>query len=153
MNIKRAALSVIAGCAALVVGTVGGAALAQTPALRAPAGLTSDSATQVVPMPEPDYPVNQNGLTYGSAAAAPSSDSEPDLIEVIASNGVSGYVLKSELDDANGSAAAATFKSPAEALEWQAARTGKDVTIPVYDRTGARIVGEFIITAPEATEG
>lgn len=49
-----------------------------------------------------EYPVNENGLTYGSAANAGDPDREPDLILVAATNGEEGYVYKEDLDAASG---------------------------------------------------
>lgn len=60
----------------------------------------------------------------------------PGLIAVIATNGTRGYVYRTELEDADGTAAMKTFKSPEEALAWQEARRGKTFSVPVYDSTG-----------------
>lgn len=88
------------------------------------------------------WAVNAEGDTYG----AENETGSPDMIAVIATNGTKGYVYRTELEDANGTAAIKTFKSPAEALAWQESRVGKEFTMPVYDSTGKKVVGEFVIT-------
>ena len=94
-----------------------------------------------------DWAVNADGDTYG----AQNENGSPDMVAVIATNGTSGYVYRTELEDANGTAAIKTFKSPAEALAWQEARMGKDFAIPVYDSTGKTVVGEFVISSGSGT--
>lgn len=152
---KRRTKVATLGGAVLVVAAMGlgaGAAVGVAPALFAPWGVDTDSTAQ--PMPAPDYSVNETGLTYGSAAEAPSPDQEPDLIAAMATNGLVGYVRKSELDIANGSAAAAEFRSPEEALAWQAeqdalaAHSDEARTVPVYALDGVTVIGEFLISGP-----
>lgn len=128
---------------ALAVGIVGGAAVAQVPTLRSPAGITAEPGVESEPIPAPTYERNAGGLTFGSAADAPSPDQEPQLILAQATNGKEGYVKKSELDEANGSAAAAEFSSPEEALKWQASLINEVVKIPVYDVDAKTVIGEF----------
>lgn len=89
-----------------------------------------------------DWAVNPNGDTYG----AQNENGSPDMVAVIATNGTRGYVYRTQLEDANGTAAIKTFKSPEEALAWQDARLGKDFVVPVYDVTGKTVVGEFVIS-------
>ncbi|WP_281884058.1 hypothetical protein [Agromyces rhizosphaerae] len=112
--------------------------------MAAPGGVSSSPGIATERMPAPEYPRNANGQTYGSAADAPAPGAEPDLILVMATNGIEGYVQKAELDDANGSAAAETFTSPEQALAWQEANS-HDRYVPVYDRDGERVIGEFLI--------
>jgi hypothetical protein len=90
-----------------------------------------------------DWAVNPEGDTYGAL----NENGSPDMVAVMATNGTSGYVYRTELEDADGTAAIKTFKSPAEALAWQEARLGKDFAIPVYDVTGKTVVGEFVISS------
>jgi hypothetical protein len=66
-------------------------------------------------------------------------------LAVLATNGTPGYVYRTELEEADGTAAMTTFKSPADALAWQEARQGKSISVPVYDTTGKTVVGEFVI--------
>ena len=129
-----------------VVGAVGGAAVAVGPMLFAPAGLSADGA---VPAPAPEYPKNDTGLTYGSAADAISPETEPDLILVQATNGEVGYAFKKDLDRVDGTDAIESFKSPEDALAWQeqqARLTDADRTVPVYKLDGATQIGEFIVS-------
>ena len=138
----------ILGCVTLGLGA--GVAVAQVPILLAPMGAVADVPTE--PMPAPDYPENGKGQTYGSAAKANSPQSEPDLIAAVATNGKEGYVLKSDLDRANGSAAAETFKSPEEALAWQAGEGRLDKSIPVYAADGSSVIGQFIVVGGATQE-
>lgn len=145
---KRTTRVATLGTTVLVVAGLGlgvGVAMGVAPMLFAPRSLSADVPSQ--PMPAPDYPENDSGLSFGSAAEAPSPDQEPDLISAVATNGREGYVLKSELDDANGSAVAAEFSTPEEALAWQAAQSGEDRTVPVYAEDGVTVIGEFVIAS------
>lgn len=101
-------------------------------------------------MPDPAYPRNASGQTYGSAARANSPANEPDLILVVADDGKEGYVRKADLDRANGMEAAKGFKSPAEALAWQAnARAQGNQVIPVFDMDGKKRIGTFTVYVTE----
>jgi|GEM_PF-1123868 len=134
--------------AVLAVGALGvgvGAAVASVPVLLAPAGLSSTENGKSASKPAPSYAVNDAGQTYGSAALATSPFDEPDLIRVVSDKGAEGYVLKVELDEANGAAAAATFKTPEQALAWQAERGAKDVVVAVYLADGKTPVGTFTV--------
>lgn len=82
-----------------------------------------------------------DGLTYGVI----NGNGEPDLIAVIATNGNLGYVHKSELEEADGTAAAREFKSPEDALRWQEENSGVVHVIPVYEADGKTKIGEFRI--------
>ncbi|WP_267277207.1 peptidase M56 family protein [Arthrobacter sp. CDRTa11] len=96
-----------------------------------------------------DWETNADGDTYG----AENENGIPDLIAVIATNGTPGYVYRTELEEANGTAAMKTFKSPEEAVAWQEARGDKDSLIPVYDTTGKTVVGEFAIAGGNGSVG
>lgn len=152
MKIGRVAIASTVAVGALALGMFGGAALASIPAIYAPEGVViADSGADTVPMPDPDYKVNASGLTFGSAATASSPEKEPDLIEVVATNGVVGYVYKKDLDAANGTEAARTFTSPEQALEWQrtAAQTLPAI-VRVFESDGETVVGEFVVVPAEA---
>lgn len=140
----------IIGAAALAGLTLGvGAAIATGgPGLVAPLGLSPANDQAFSPMPEPTYKTNAVGQTYGSASNATSPDKEPDLILVVASNGVEGFVLKSELDAANGS----DVQSPDEAIRWTVTEGRVDRVIPVYLSDGRTQVGEFVITGLDSQE-
>ncbi|HET8928198.1 MAG TPA: hypothetical protein VFN24_10295 [Microbacterium sp.] len=119
----------------LCVGFVGGGAIAGS-FLAGPADPSFHSGA-----PAPSYEENDAGYTYGSALDAISPETEPDLILVLATNGVEGYVFKTELDNASG---ALDFKSPEEAVAWQE-RNQDDVVLAVYAKDGKTRIGEFVI--------
>lgn len=60
----------------------------------------------------PDFPRNEHGMTYGLAADAPTPGYMPDLVAATATNGKAGYVRRTELETAEGSAA-----NPSEAVK------------------------------------
>jgi hypothetical protein len=88
-----------------------------------------------------DWGATENGDSYG----AENEKGIPDMIAVIATNGTPGYVYRTELEEADGTAAGKTFKSPDEAVAWHEARRGKTFSVPVYDATSRRVVGEFVV--------
>ncbi len=91
------------------------------------------------------FHVNGRGETYGSALKSHSPSQMPDLIEVRASNGLTGYVRKSDLlgppptlqqvesypRDAQGNFVAPTASA----------------AIPVYLSDGVTIIGQFAVGA------
>lgn len=88
-----------------------------------------------------DWGVNARGETFGVMNDAGS----PDLIAVIASNGLEGYVYTDALAEADGTQAALGFDSPEDALAWQEERRGRTFRIPVYLSDGETLIGEFVI--------
>lgn len=88
-----------------------------------------------------DWAVNADGNTYGIE----NENGAPDMIAVMATNGKRGYAYRTALEEADGTAAAKTFKSPQDALDWQEARRGKSFSVPVYDTDGKTVIGEFVI--------
>ena len=84
--------------------------------------------------------MNAHGLTFGVTG---SDQGEPDLIAVAATNGKSGYVNAKDLADADGTTAQKSFTSPADALQWQDANTGRTHTIAVYESDGTTVIGDF----------
>ena len=139
-------ITTIVGAAVLAGAMSVGAAVAAGPTVLAPRGLTAGPGQDVTPMPEPSYATNEHGLTYGSAADATSPGGEPDLIAAMTTDGRDGYVRKTDLDDADGTTAAASFTSPEDALAWQAERQAMgDIAIPVYERDGTTVIGEFVV--------
>ncbi|WP_325002799.1 hypothetical protein [Intrasporangium sp.] len=98
--------------------------------------------------PTSSYGHNARGQTFGSALAAASPNEEPDLIQAVATNGRTGYVLRAELD----AAAGANFQSPQEALAWQTANEGKNSVVTVYEADGVTKVGVFVMHHPSAAE-
>ncbi|MCT1404019.1 hypothetical protein M4D81_33975 [Paenibacillus sp. p3-SID867] len=82
-----------------------------------------------------NFPRNENGQTYGSAADAASSDTEPELISAFGVDGTKGYVMKKDLDGEQP-------KSPKEALaSMERNKEGRD--IPLYDVDGKTVIGVF----------
>jgi hypothetical protein len=141
--LRRIPIGVAAGVV-LVVGVGAGAAMGTVPTLLSPKGVYAEGA---VPAPEPTYKTNANGQTFGTLAQSTSIDNEPDLILVEMENGDRGYALKSDLDAASGIEASNTFKSPEEAAAWQKKATlaAPLTTVPVYDSTGTKVIGEFVV--------
>lgn len=83
------------------------------------------------------YPINDNGMTYGSGLSAEFVGTPPDLIASIGINGVEGYTKQSDLD-------ALMPSGPEEAV--QAYSAERVVAIPVYAVDGDNIVDLFEIT-------
>lgn len=83
------------------------------------------------------YPVNASGLTFGSSADALTPEAEPDLIQVEATNGRTGYSYRTDLEGPVPS-------SPAEALRMQAERGDATQTVPVYLEDGTTQIGVFV---------
>lgn len=152
MRKRIVAATVVLSASAGVLGLGAGVAVAVGPVLLAPTGLNAGSGSATEPMPDPTYAVNQDGLTYGSARQANSPGTEPDLIQAVATNGAEGYVLKSDLDEANGTTAAESFTSPEEALAWQVNEGAADRSIPVYRSDGVTVIGEFLITGTDSQQ-
>jgi hypothetical protein len=88
-----------------------------------------------------EWAINDDGDTYGAI----NESGEPDLILVVATNGKEGFVHAAELARADGSAQAATFASPEQALAWQHEIAGRTISVPVYQSDGETRIGEFII--------
>lgn len=84
--------------------------------------------------PDPVYPRNENGQTYGSGLYA-TSDTEPDLIKAYGVDGTLGYVRSVDLDGP-------MPKTPQEALANQR-RAGSIHQIPLYDVDGETVIGVF----------
>ncbi|MSU03365.1 hypothetical protein [Tissierella pigra] len=82
------------------------------------------------------YDTNENGLTYGSDEYGLQRDLEPDLIQAYGTDGTLGYVYASDLDYHP--------SSPQQAVEYQMNKSS-DTTIPLYDKSGEKIIGEFVL--------
>jgi hypothetical protein len=76
-------------------------------------------------------------VTYGSGLDAKSPADEPDLIQVEATNGRTGYAYKTDLEGPMPS-------SPAQAIKQQQSLGAK--TVPVYAVDGTTRIGQFVIT-------
>lgn len=147
MNIRRVSgrfLGITAvGILAFGLG-VGGAA-AVVAVIHTPTGVSVAPGVDAVPIPAPTYSMNAAGLTFGSAAQAANPGQEPDLIQATATNGVHGYVFKNDLEDADGTTAQKAFKTPEDALKWQATEGQVDHSVPVYLVDGKTQVGVFVV--------
>jgi hypothetical protein len=85
------------------------------------------------------YPVNQAGQTYGGNSGDYGKELVgPDLVLAEATNGDIGYVLEADLQGPD-------HRTPEEALQWQSQQK-KDPSIPVYEKDGTTIIGEFIMS-------
>ena len=86
----------------------------------------------------PDYPVNEQGQTYGHVPSNASGIvQEPNLTEAIGTNGVEGYVKTTDLNGLS-------VSSPQEVIAYQ--ETNKDGrSIPLYESDGTTVIGEFIV--------
>jgi hypothetical protein len=105
-----------------------------------------------------DYPVNDNGQTYGSGLHSEFEDAEaPDLIFAVGVDGTEGYVLKTDLE---GTGPLAKPQNPDEALAYMeqleelaneaAARGDKYVYyIPLYESDGTTVIGQSGVSMPE----
>jgi len=86
------------------------------------------------------YPVNQAGQTYGKFGDYGKGLVGPDLVLAEATNGAIGYVLEADLQGPD-------HRTPEEALQWQSQQK-MDRSIPVYEKDGTTIIGEFIMSRP-----
>lgn len=85
------------------------------------------------------WAVNGAGDDYGVT----NGEGQPDLVAVMATNGRQGYVHREALEDADGTTAQESFKSPEDALRWQEKNAGIVHIIPVYQSDGITKIGEF----------
>lgn len=126
---------VVTGATVAVV-LVGGVAVGAA----ASTALGSSHPDTVVTEAPTSFETNSLGQSYGSALGV-AHDQEPDLIEVEATNGKTGYALKTDLD-------AGSASTPEEAAKLAASRPAER-SIPVYESDGKTVVGEFLITPSE----
>lgn len=84
----------------------------------------------------PNYPINEQGQTYGRAPFPPGPTQEPDLIKATGENGVEGYVKSSDLSP--------SVSSPEEAIAFQKSISATGYrSIPLYELDGKTVIGEF----------
>ncbi|MDQ8739175.1 hypothetical protein [Paenibacillus sp. LHD-38] len=86
----------------------------------------------------PDYPVNEQGQTYGNGPFPPGPVQEPDLIGAEGVDGTMGYVLRKDL-------VGEQPNTPEEALAIQKSRPPGGHDIPLYDVDGKTVIGVFHI--------
>ena len=136
------------GVAALVLGFLGGA---QAQRLVASSGDPEPTDRAIDPrahttdevvfddcprLPQaPPYPVNENGMTYGSGSGVDADDPGPDLVAAYGTNGRCGFVR------------AADRPQPPTTLAGALDRTGptEGTTIPLYAQDGVTVIGRFRI--------
>ena len=142
---------VLAGAVALLVGFLGGMQLHQVvaspdepePMVRAidPSAhrdeevVVEDCSAQAT---APPYPVNENGLSYGSGAGVDEHDPGPDLVAAIGTNGRCGFVRASDRDEEPPA-------DPEEALAHMADLDPDGRDIPLYAQDGVTVIGTFHI--------
>lgn len=83
-----------------------------------------------------EYPVNENGLTYGAAGDSDGDgrdDTHPDLIAVRANNGKNGYVYWEDLES----------RTPEGLTLEEALATDWNRPFTVYAVDGVTIIGQF----------
>ena len=91
--------------------------------------------------PNAVYPTNAHGQSYGSSLGATSQTGEPDLILVVATNGKTGYVSKSEMNAADGG----NVTTPQQAIAWTESGANASHSIPVYAEDGSTVIGSFVV--------
>jgi hypothetical protein len=135
---------IVLGVAAVVLGFVGGAQVQQVvaasgepePVARAidPRAHADEVVLEDCPrLPAaPPYPVNENGMTYGSGAGIDADDPGPDLVAAHGTNGRCGFVRAADRPQlARTLARALASPSPDGRL------------VPLYAQDGATVIGEF----------
>lgn len=81
--------------------------------------------------------VNPAGVTFGSDAIPTVDGKQVQLVLVIATNRREGYAWRTDLNGPQP-------KDPAQAIEWSR-NPPKPRTIPVYDSSGTRRIGVFVV--------
>jgi len=142
---------VLAGAVALLVGFLGGMQLHHVmaspdqpqPMVRAiDPSAHRDEEVVVGDCPRlataPPYPVNENGMSYGSGAGIDGHDPGPDLIAAIGTNGRCGFVRASDRDQGPPA-------DPEEALAYMADLDPDGRDVPLYAQDGVTVIGSFHI--------
>lgn len=99
---------------------------------------TVDSSTnRINPIEKkPNYPVNEQGQTYGNAPFPAGPANEPDLILAEGENEVVGFVKSSDLNSG--------ASSPTEAMDYQESMKSVGYkALPLYKEDGKTVIGEF----------
>ena len=142
---------VVAGAAALLVGFLGGIQLHQVvaspddtrPMVRAidPSAHRDDEVVLEDCPPAataPPYPVNENGMSYGSGAAIDADDPGPDLVAAYGTNGRCGFVRASDREQE-------VPADPEEAAAHMADLEPDGRDVPLYAQDGVTVIGIFHI--------
>ncbi|GGH65433.1 hypothetical protein GCM10008014_44800 [Paenibacillus silvae] len=85
------------------------------------------------------YPVNESGQTYGKSLDPLVA---PDLVFAKGVDGKTGYVLSSDLIGSDPA-------TPEEAVKRQLEQEQGNQLIPLYDKDGKTVIGQFEITTTE----
>ncbi|WP_440710363.1 hypothetical protein [Herbiconiux sp. YIM B11900] len=109
-------------------------------------GASSIFTIQYVNHVETAWGINAAGETYGIMNKPGAG--EPDLIAASgsASNGERGYIRRTELEAADGTAAMQEFSTAEDVKTWQDENAGVDRTIPLYESDGVTQIGRFLIS-------
>jgi hypothetical protein len=140
---------VLAGAAALLVGFLGGMQLHRVvassddtrPMVRAidPSAHRDDEVVfEDCPRlaTAPPYPVNENGMSYGSGAGIDADDPGPDLVAAHGTNGRCGFVRAADLEQE-------VPADPEEASAYMADRDPDGRDVPLYALDGVTLIGSF----------
>lgn len=134
------------GVVVAAVAVTGGAGLVVSLQQQTPAGTSTTPGGTPAASIEPNFPINPAGQTYGDPEPLVAVRDYPDLLQVEATNGKTGYVDRHLLDELTG----ANVSSPEEAVEWQQQQdeAGSNTTfIPVYESDGTTVIGQFPIAS------
>ncbi|MGE9875778.1 hypothetical protein ACQQ9V_07630 [Hornefia butyriciproducens] len=83
------------------------------------------------------YKTNGDGLTYGKQLE--NSDEEPDLLEVTATNGKTGYIKTKDVDKYGGG----NVSTPEEAAAYM--ESDEPIKLNVYKEDGTTVIGFFYL--------
>jgi hypothetical protein len=147
---------VLAGAAALLVGFLGGTQLYQVvaspdepqPMVRAidPSAHRDGEVVHADCPPlvtDPPYPVNENGMSYGSGAHIDGDDPGPDLVAAYGTNGRCGFVRASDRQQD-------LPRDPDAAADRMADPDHDGWDIPLYAQDGVTVIGTFHVGAGRA---
>ena len=110
--------------------------------------LSSANNGDTVPYPQirQEFPVNENGQTYGEAANCFQPEEFPDLVGVHATNGKGGYAYYTDLYDES-------LPSTIEEAKKLNEQGIFKIYIPVYESDGKTVIGEFGISINSENAG
>jgi hypothetical protein len=90
--------------------------------------------------PNPRFPKNELGETYGSGLSLTPYEREPDLLKAIGVDGTEGYIRLTEADGPQP-------KTPEEAIEMMSRPEYKEKrVINLYESDGITVIGKFEIS-------
>lgn len=106
--------------------------------------LGARAASLMAQLEDGEYPVNEQGKTYGSAVLANIVGNEPDLISAVGTQGQAGYVKREELRGPD-------IRTPEEAAAYMQTLP-ETCMIPLYDCQG-EVIGKFEVGIPMDVSG